>query len=311
MPAPFTIAGSINLGQAPNLASGLSGYTSAYQQALNTAQQNYNNILSGYQQLMRQQITAQNALIPKYGQLQQQVLGDIQGVTASQSQAIRDTYAQQWGSTAQNLINAGLGNTTVQQSLQRGLTLDEQKAQVALANQQAQLTAGYRSQLGLAGLGYQANAIAANTALGNQQLQTMNSFQIPFPSPNPYMQMYAAQQARAGAGQGSFLSPPGNPYGHLMSAGRSSASGASYGGYGFGTFGTNILSDQGVGSNIYSDAGIVNSLNDMRAAGRAGADPMGAYGSQVYAEPEFASVGDWGAASGGAIGGGEFGELFD
>ncbi len=68
----------------------------------------------------------------QYGQLQQNVLGSIQGVGASQAQAIQDTYAQQSGAAQQSLAQRGLGNTTVVDATQRGLTLDEQKAQVAL-----------------------------------------------------------------------------------------------------------------------------------------------------------------------------------
>jgi len=269
----FSIGGGLSFGSAPDLSKGLAGYSSAYQQALNTSQTNYNNVISGYQKTLSQQIAAQNKLIPQYGQLSQQVLGDISNVTASQSQAIKDTYAQQWGNQAQGLINAGLGNTTVQASLQRGLTLDEQKAQVALANQQAQLTAGYRSQLGLAGLGYQASAIQQNSALANQQLQSMANWQIPYPSPGPFMSMYAAQQARGMQGQGGSVSFPGNPYGHLRS-GRGTPTAAPYSGPQYGV-GGGVYMGPGEG---YAESQRILGGNDMAGAEAAGADPYGTFG---------------------------------
>lgn len=102
---------------------------------------------------------AQNQVSQGYGQLGSAIQNEIQGVTASQQQAINDAYAQASGQTKQSMFNAGLGNTTIMGAMQRGNLLDQQKANVALANQQAQLSAGYMSQIGQAGLGYQGQAI--------------------------------------------------------------------------------------------------------------------------------------------------------
>jgi hypothetical protein len=106
----------------------------------------------------------------------------------------------------------------VQASVQRGLTLDEAKAQVALSNQTAGLTAGYMSQLGLAGLGYSNQAILQNTAEANQQLGFMNSVMMPYPNAGMYGQLaqgYGALQAanaanaRLGMRSGSGALPYG------------------------------------------------------------------------------------------------------
>lgn len=169
-------------------------YANSYNSALALNAANYQNILGGYQQTMGQQTTAQdaigrgytdlynqlqqqqqgvvggyganlaelqgnqNAIMGGYGQLSSDVLGTIAGIGQEQAQQIRSNYAQSTGSALQGLTSRGLGNTTVANSIQRGIDFDRARAENALAEQMAGLRAGYQSQLGLAGLGYQANA---------------------------------------------------------------------------------------------------------------------------------------------------------
>lgn len=256
---PGTIGGDLPFGAGGGALGGALGgslgdsYAKAYNSALAQNQAMYKNILQGYQQTAGQQYTAQQAIAAGYpqlaeniqrmqntamgqqqaaqqtigggyNQLQNNVLGTIQGIGKSQSQAIADVYGQQSGALAQQLVNRGLGNTTVQGSMQRGLDLDQQKAQIALANQLAQLSAGYQSQLGLSGLNYQNQAAMQNSAqqnmmaqtqagLGeaglnyanlanmqntgqaNQQLGWMNTVNMKYPDAGAYMQMQAAQGA--------------------------------------------------------------------------------------------------------------------
>lgn len=189
---PYQIAGNLNFGSVP----AANDYGSAYQNALSLNQQNYGNILSGYGQTMANQQQAQQGIQQGYGNLSSQVLGDIQGIGASQSQAIRDTYAQQQGRSTQGLVSRGLGNTTVANTVQRGNLYDKQKADTGLANQMAQLTAGYRSNLGLAGLNYANTANMQNTGLAGQQLGFMNSVNAPYPNALGYGQL-AQQQGYA------------------------------------------------------------------------------------------------------------------
>jgi hypothetical protein len=73
--------------------------------------------------------------------------------------------------------------------VQRGISLDQSKAQTALANQIAQLYAGYQSNLGLAGLNYQNQAAMQNTALNSQQLGWMNSVNAGYPQAGMYAQL--------------------------------------------------------------------------------------------------------------------------
>jgi hypothetical protein len=262
-----------NLGGTPqqNAAQLGSNYANAYNSALAMNQANYQNILGGYQQTAANQSSAQDAIgrgygdvynslvggqqgalnsywnvnnnlqndtratTAGYGNLSGSVLAGINGLGSAQAQAIADQYTNLSGQQAQGLISRGLGNTTVQNSIQRGIGLDEAKAQNDLANQIAATRAGYQTQIGLQGLnfqgqaafqnaqqqtlaaqyqgqaalnaanqrniglGFQAQAAANNTNLANQQLQFMNSIQAPYPNAQTYSQLLsqygAAQQA--------------------------------------------------------------------------------------------------------------------
>ncbi len=104
-----------------------------------------------------------------YQQLLQQVLGSIAGVGRSQGQAIEDTYAKEVGASKQDLMSRGLGNTTVIDSEKRGLLLDKSKAQIALQNQLAQLTAGYEGQIGSSQLQFQQGYEQQNRQFQQQQ----------------------------------------------------------------------------------------------------------------------------------------------
>jgi hypothetical protein len=168
-------------------------YAQAYSSALAQNQANYQNILQGYQQTLGAQSTAQQAIGSGYQQLGQSIQNTIQGVGASQTQAIQDAYKQQSGQMTQQMLNSGLGNTTVLGTMQRGPMLDAQKAQVALQNQLAQLSAGYQSQIGQGQLNYQNEANMQNTALANQQLQWMNSIQSLYPNAQAYGQLMGQQ----------------------------------------------------------------------------------------------------------------------
>lgn len=174
-------------------------YGNEYQTALQQQNANYQNILNQYganQAAVQGQVAGVAA---GYGGLSQQVLSGIQGIGASQAQAIQDVYAQQSGALNQQLIGRGLGNTTVVGSMQRGLTLDAQKAQIALANQIAQLYAGYQAQLGGAGLQAQLQGAGLQAQSGNVLTGALAGYRFPFPSWPP-SQGRSTQQAYSGGG---------------------------------------------------------------------------------------------------------------
>ncbi len=170
-------------GQVQGMLGGMDQGTASLLAAQNQIGQGYNTLGQQVQQSLSpmntalQQQQAQNAQTQKgYTDLMGQVMGTIQGVDASQRQAINDAYAQQQGSALQSLTSRGLGNTTVTDSVQRGLMYDKQKADIALSNQMAQLKAGYQSQLGLAGLGFAGQAIQQNTAQQNSMANAAASY---------------------------------------------------------------------------------------------------------------------------------------
>ncbi len=207
--SPYFIAGNLPFQPGGNPYAGINqgtqGLAQQYQQSYNSAlaqnQAMYGNILAGYQQVLGNQTGANQAIGAGYGELYNTVLGGIQGVDASQRQAIADTYAQQKGQATQGLISRGLGNTTVRDSVNRGLSLDKAKADIALSNQTAQLQAGYQSQLGLAGLGQQSAAAAQNAALGGRQLDWMNTVSAQYPNAQEYNALFAQHGAAQQAAQ--------------------------------------------------------------------------------------------------------------
>lgn len=143
-----------------------------------------------------------------YDQLGSSVQAQIQGTGLANQQDIAAQYAAQRGQSDQNLVSAGLGNTTVRSAAQRGLTLDESRAQTANSNQIAQLAAGYQSQIGQAGLGEQQQAMNVIGSLGSQYLQTLGGQRLDSPtwSPNQTTSSSNALSTSSSAAQGSSVS---------------------------------------------------------------------------------------------------------
>ncbi len=182
-------------------SGGAKDYTTAYNQALNFNRTNYNQILAGYNQTAAAQQAGQNQITQGYSTLRGDVLGGLAGIDKSQRQQIADDYAKQVGTESQRLISRGLGNSTVQQSIARGLMYDKAKADVDLTNRTQALNAQYSSQLGLAGLGYQGQALQERTGFANQTLQFLNSINAPYPDIGSYAAL-ATARGRSGAGGG-------------------------------------------------------------------------------------------------------------
>ncbi len=102
---------------------------------------------------LRAQAAGQNAdIFGRYGGLSDQVLGDIAGIEQSRAQDINTQYARDAASAQQSLISRGLGDSTSLVNVNRGLQSDRDRSRTNLANEIAGLRAGYRSNLGLAGL---------------------------------------------------------------------------------------------------------------------------------------------------------------
>lgn len=303
---PFANASQAGaIGGSPGALAG--AYGSAYNAALNFNQANYGNILKGYQQTAGEQANAFRGIQRGYARTTNAVMGQIQGVDRAAQQQITDQYAQQQGSSLQALMNAGLGNSTVTSSVARGLTADESKSRVNLANQMAQLRAGYTSQLGQAQLGFRANAANANTGLAQDQLHWMNSVNSPYPDAGMYAQLaqqyglnQQMQRDRAalspvgggGAAPGLGYAPRAAPASYSggpgefgsPGAGNSIAGGASF----FNPYSGSVGSTFGGGVN---SAGYGGADSIWGAAGAAYGGAQGAYGS--YADSQDKGIGDY------------------
>src|SRR5688572_5040432 len=105
-----------------------SHYASAYRSALDMNSANYNNILKGFQQTQAQQMGSQKGVSRGYKDLMNSVLGRISQVGRSDRQDLVDRYSQARGDAQQDLVDTGLSNSTVASSVARGLTYDEEKA---------------------------------------------------------------------------------------------------------------------------------------------------------------------------------------
>jgi hypothetical protein len=157
-------------------------YQAAYNDALAMNRQNYGNIMRGYQKTSRQLRKGQKGL-----------MGELAGIGASRQQEIGDQYAAMQGTQSQELINRGLGNTTVQQAVMRGLTLDEAKAQTDLANKLAAQRAQYRDRFN-----------QQRMALASEQLGFMNSLQAAYPDAGLYASLMEKQAPQMGPTSGLF-----------------------------------------------------------------------------------------------------------
>lgn len=202
---PFNGGGAgafAGLGGSPQQAMASLGanYANAYNASLSQNRSNYEDIMRGYQQTLAAQTSAQEATAAGYTSLYNDVMSGIKGIGASRDQAINDQAAQAQGAGTQSLINRGLGNTTVQDSVNRGVTADKNKALTENANAVAGLTAGYQSSIGQARLQQQSQATMANSALSQNQLQFMNSISAGYPNAGAYGSL-AQQFGQASAAQ--------------------------------------------------------------------------------------------------------------
>ncbi len=211
-------------------SGGGTDYASAYNAALQFNSANYGQILQGYNATRAAQQQGQQAITQGYNTLQGNVLGGIQGMDAAQRQAIKDQYVAGRGQASQELVNRGLGNSTIQSGVDRGFLYDKAKADIALTNSTQGVNAQYQSQLGLAGLGYQNQALMQNTGLAKDQLDWLNSINAAYPDASRY-----AEMARLKGASGGGMAPGAQTGGY--SGGKDPSKGAStpsYNGSGYG-----------------------------------------------------------------------------
>lgn len=158
--------GSLGVNQQIN-----TGVQTGYDTLRSNVDQQYGDIAKGYQNL--------------YGD----VLGRISGSNQTNLTDINAAYNASAGGASQDLINRGLGNSTTQSSVQRGIELDRQRALTASQNQFAQLGAGYANSIGQAGLGAQQAGTHLGASLGQAQLGAQERVSAPYPNAQMYSQL--------------------------------------------------------------------------------------------------------------------------
>lgn len=161
-------------------------YKSAYESARGFNEALYGLSDTGYRNLAAFNTSAAEAIQGGYTGLRDQVLGRISQTGQARATAIDDAYEQANAVSQQSLINRGLGNTTVLDSQRRSAVSDRERARTQLSNDLAEMTAGYQSNLGLAGLRSQEQLLGQGLNLGYRHLDFLNSIQAPYPDAGMY-----------------------------------------------------------------------------------------------------------------------------
>ncbi len=132
------------------------GMMAVYNQLLGLNQQNYQNLQSGYGDAQQRLASQLNTVYQGYGDIETRVMkmlgveGGGWGVATPAANAIRQQATQAQGSNMQNMINAGLGNTTVLANLTNQNSLQTNQAYGELGSKLADYAAGYAERIGLA-----------------------------------------------------------------------------------------------------------------------------------------------------------------
>lgn len=253
LPFDNTGAGLLNSLTADNGPEALAAhYAQAYRAALDSNQNNYNNIIHGFQQTAGAQFGNQQQTLHGYRQLLSSILDSIKNVGTQQRQDLGSLYDRARAADVQRQIDSGLYNSSATTQSQRGITLDEARARNKLAEDLGQMKAGYQQQIGDAAQQYRNAAIQQNANLALQQLGFMNSVTAPYPDAGLYanianmlgqakqasadrrtaMGLGAMNMGAAGGGLPSISSPrPIGGYAPNFDVGGGYAGGDPYGGY--------------------------------------------------------------------------------
>lgn len=251
-------------------------YQQAYNNALGMNSANYANILRGYQQALSAQTTAQQAIQAGYSNLYNEVIGKVSGIGQARTNAINDDSARNLAGLSQQLIDRGLGNTTVQQSVARGVEGDRTRRLVENDESVARMLGDYMSSLGLAGLRSSEQGVNNLTGLNLRQLDFMNSVTARYPDAGLYAGL--AQQAgrnQGGYGGGAFAGGGAGPRVGYVPGGYYQAGGGYFGPQATGGGGGSWLASQygapssaGMWDNYYGGGGS-GVFGDVSAAGSA------------------------------------------
>lgn len=142
----------------------------------------YGRVQAAYPGVLDRTAQAADRINTGYGNLNAQVQAGLAGTGRAQQQAIDEQYARARGDMRQSMASRGLGNTTVRDSMDRGLLADKMKAEIALSDAQARQSAGYTAQLGSQGLNAYGQAMGLDASTGNNYMGVLTGNRQQLPS---------------------------------------------------------------------------------------------------------------------------------
>jgi hypothetical protein len=160
------------------------GMMGVYNQLLGLNQQNYNRVISGYNQ--GQNLIAQrlSQIEPGYAKLGQQVMrqlgvgGGGWGVAAPAARDIQGSLERTLGETDQRMISSGLGATTVRANMRGQAASQAARAYGALGADLAKTAAGYLTQIGLAGQAARMQGLGLQAGYSQHGLGVLGNYQF-------------------------------------------------------------------------------------------------------------------------------------
>jgi hypothetical protein len=271
-------------------------YAQQYQSALAMNEKNNENVQMGYGQLRSEADQVYQNIYKNLDARYSDVLGRIAGTNTSNINDIGRNAEALSGRASQQMVSRGLGNTTVQQNMQRAIESDRARETTRSNEAFAQLGAGYADRIWGDRTNAQQNKAQMMSGLGTQQLAAQERIQAGYPDAAMFgslAQMYGAQSEadknrklqeaamqRAGAGvqsAGGYSYSP-SPWGSRNPAGSGGGAimndswSSNFGNYGGGG---SFYQPMGQGGNQtfarnYGDGGDYNP--DLEGGGQYGAD---------------------------------------
>jgi hypothetical protein len=152
----------------------MNGNQGAYGNLIGAQNQAYGGLMSGqgtaYDNLMKSQTGGLADVGQGYGSMLGAALNNMNLLGRTQANDLNEQYDRNAADSQQSLVNRGLYNTTVTDSVNRGINLDKERALTNLAQGVAKDTNNTLAQFGMPALQFGQQAVGANTALGQQAI---------------------------------------------------------------------------------------------------------------------------------------------
>lgn len=205
---------NVQPGQSSSQPVALPGAMNIYNQTMGLNQENYRNVLQSFQGAGQGLAAALPGIYSQYGDLGKNLLNTLGvggggwGVAEPAARSIGQTFEQQNAKTQQQMINAGLGNTSVGANIQNQNAKMAGEAYGSLGAQLSQTAAGYLAQTGLAGIGAQLQGQGMLSDLSSRMGGTLAGYHFsntagPLYGSESVSQGYPPNYGGGGGGSGS------------------------------------------------------------------------------------------------------------